>query len=152
MEKKTKKILWSVLIILVGILIVGGIYFYSLFNPVEIVEQKGILLSGEELPTYLENHQIFQELPGETNIQINFGEEEYSVLEDSVESGELSDADVTVDVPEEYIEKVGELGLCGALEEAVESNEVSIETNLDETELLWKYRDLLKYRECFGSQ
>ena len=152
MEKKTKKILWSVLIILVGILIVGGIYFYSLFNPVEIVEQKGILLSGEELPTYLENHQIFQELPGETNIQINFGEEEYSVLEDSVESGELSDADVTVDVPEEYIEKVGELGLCSALENAVESNEVSVETTLSESELAWKYRDLLKYRKCIGRE
>ncbi len=148
MEKKTKKILWSVLLILVGILVVGGIYFYSLFNPVEIIEQKGILLSGEELPAYLENHQIFQELPEETNIQINFGEEEYSVLEESVESGEISDADVTVNVPEEYIEKVGELGLCSALEEAVKNNEVSVETTLSESELAWKYRDLLKYREC----
>lgn len=148
MERKTKIILWSVLIILVGILVVGGIYFYSLFNPVEIIEQKGILLSGEELPAYLENHQIFQELPEETNIQINFGKEEYSVLEESVESGELSDADVTVNVPEEYIEKVGELGLCSALEEAVKNNEVSVETTLSESELTWKYRDLLKYREC----
>ena len=152
MEKKTKTILLIILISILVFLLFAGIWIYSLLIPVEIVEQKGINLTNEELAGYMENHQVFQDLPEKTSIQINFGEEGYSVLEDSVESGKLSDADITINVPEEYIEKVGELGLCAALEEAANSGEVEVETELSESELTWKYKNLLKYRKCIGGE
>jgi len=150
----TKKIvLLTILSIIIIAIIVVGILAYQILKPVEINEQKGIILTNEELPGYLENHQLIQALPDESNIQLTIGENEY-IIEDgevtpiSEENLAEVETDISIEIKEDAASKIGELGLCGAAGELAETGSVEIETNLSEKDLAWKYRDLLKYREC----
>ena len=146
-EKKSKRKFIIILIILI-ILVVGLGIYYSFFKPVKTGKHIPIALNEENLPGYLESLNIVQDLPKEANIQINFGDNKYSIKKGNVQEGGEENSDVEVSVPEDYIGKIGQEGLCSALQEAVQDGEINFETSLSNSELLWKYKGLLKYKDC----
>jgi uncharacterized protein YpmB len=146
-KKKSRKGLIILLIILV-VLVVVGIYIYTEFKPVTFTEQKGIDLTTKNFPSYLEDHQIVQNLPDDAEIELNVDEESFVVGKGSAEKGNADNADVSITISEDDINAIGEEGLCGAIKSG-SINDVDVETELSESELAWKYKSMLKYKDCF---
>lgn len=152
MEKRTKKIFLIVSLAIVLLFLISGIWIYNLLKPVGIYEVKGINLTQEGFSEYLEEHILIKELPSSADILLKLNGYSYSLGQGVVEESPNSEADLEISIPEDFIEKIGEEGLCSVIGEGLNSGEIEVETELSESELVWKYRDVLKYRECFGSQ
>ena len=152
MEKKTKKIFLIISLVFFLALLFSVIWIYSLIKSVEINEVKGINLTKEGFGNYLEEHLLIKELPENSDISLKLNGYSYSLSQGVVEESPNSEVDLEISIPEDLIEKIGEEGLCSVMGEGLDSGEIEVETELSESELVWKYRDVLKYRECFGSQ
>ena len=150
MEKKTKIILLSFLVVILIILLVLGIYVYLLLMPAEFEELKGINLDKEGFSDYLEEHILVQELPKDANVKIKIDDTSYSVSQGVVKEMEVENQDIEIIISENYLSKIGEEGLCEVMDEGLESGEIVVKTALSESDLAWKYRNVVKYRECFG--
>jgi len=129
---------------------VSGIWIYNLIKPVTLEEMKGINMTKEGFSEYLEEHTLIKELPEDSDISLKLNGYSYSLGQGIVEESSNSESDLEISIPEDYISKIGEEGLCEVMGEGLSSGEIEIETELSESELVWKYRDVLKYRECFG--
>ena len=146
-KPKAKYLAAAVLIIFV----LGIIIYYSFFRPTTTFgKHVPVLLTPENLPAYLENLNIVEDVPKKADIQLNFGDMKYNIKGADVTSGKSNNPDITISLPEPYINKIGEEGVCNALSEAIQKNEIKIETSLSNAELLWKYKGLLKYKECIS--
>ena len=150
MEKKTKKILLGVFLTITLLILFSGIWIYNLLKPVTLEEVKGINLTKEGFAEYLEEHTLIKELPGGSDISLKLNGYSYSLGQGVVEESSNSESDLEISIPENFIAKIGEEGLCEVMSGGLESGEIVVETELTETELAWKYRGVLKYRECFG--
>jgi len=150
MEKKTKKILLVLSLIIFSMLLLSGIWIYNLLKPVGIDEIKGIDLTKEGFSEYLEEHALIKELPKNSNVLLKLNGDSYFLGHGIVKKYSNSEADLEIVIPENYISKIGEEGLCIVMSEGLNSGEIKVETELSESELVWRYRDVLKYRECFG--
>ena len=116
---------------------------YYVHQPVE--------LNPDNVAAYLSMYNIVDDLPGDAEIQINFGEYKYYVSGNSVLEGDIEGADLQVWLPEEYISLIGLEGVCEAMSEANRNGEIGIEIYESEASLAWKYKGMLKYRNCFSS-
>ena len=152
MERKTKKFFLIVSLTILVAFLISGIWIYSLLKSVEINEVKGINLTKEGFADYLEKHILIKELPEGSDISLKLNGYSYSLSQGVVEESSNSESDLEISIPEDYIAKIGEEGLCSAMSEGLDSGEIEVKTELSESELVWKYKDVLKYRECFGSQ
>ena len=146
-KNKTKYIVIATILI---IFVIGIIIYYYIFKPVKIGKHIPVELNKENLPSYLENLNVIENIPKKTDVQLNFGETEYNIKGKDVNQGETENPDFVISLPESYIDKIGEKGICEAVQEAIEKNEITIETTLSGTELFWKYKGLLKYKDCIG--
>jgi len=147
-KRRNKKL--TIAVVIVIILLGAGIYAYDLLRPVKFGVHQPVVLTSENLPGYLSRIDLIQDLPEDSDIQVNFGGNKYSITGGVVRAGALEDPEVVMDLPEEYIGRIGEVGLCQATGEAVRNREISVETKLSEAELAWRYKKLLRYRECVG--
>ena len=113
----------------------------------KVVSSQPILLTEENLPRYLESMSIVKELPKDASLNVNFGNKLYSVTKGHVNSDSNINADIIVNIPEKYLGKEYD-GICDLVKEAVNNRDVSVDTTLSKTQLLWKYRSLIKYKSC----
>lgn len=147
-NKSGKRVgLWIFLIIVILVLI--GIYF--LVRPVKINEKTGVLTNSETLPAYLEEHQVVKALPEDSSIGIILGDAKYIIEGTEVipyESG--IETDIEIQGVENYVEKIGQDGLCSAIGEGLENGEINVETDLSESELISNYGSMLRYRNCLN--
>lgn len=49
-----------------------------------------------------------------------------------------------------YISEINEENLCEVIKKAKENGDLGFETELGNTQLLWKYKEMLSHRDCFG--
>lgn len=135
----------ALLILLVSVLI------YDSVASVNLREATGLAVSVESFPVYLETHPLFKDLPNNADVEISIGENNYAVSKKSVSANVVSEnPDLTVKLPERYVSRIGEVGLCNALKEAINNGEIEISTELSKFELFMKYRKLVKYRDCLS--
>jgi len=150
MSKKTGVII-AILIVAVVVL-VGVVAYLEFFKKADLTgTHVPVETNANNLDKYLESAIIIQELPKNANMEINFGNVVYSINGQEVSQAENPDAEVVVNLPEAYIKKVGEIGLCQSMREARNAGDLSYETGLSESQFLLKYRSVVKYRECFGA-
>jgi len=135
------------LVILVLIGLSAIIHIGSINNSANTGEQKAVVLTQENLPAYLESNQIINDLPEDGAINIYFGDDVYSIVGNSVDTGTIEDADITIKLPGNYFGKEFR-SICGMIKGAVSKGDLYFETSLSKTKLLWKYRGLVKYRDC----
>ncbi len=134
--------------IAIFLLLIGALIYDSVAD-VNLGEATGLAVSLESFPVYLETHPLFKDLPKSANVEINLGENNYAVSGKSVTANVIADnPDLTVNLPERYVSRIGEVGLCSALKEAIAGGEIEISTELSKLELFMKYRKLIKYRDC----
>ena len=126
-----------------------GLFIFLDSSEATLNEATGLVVSAESFPVYLETHPVFNELPKSAEVQINIGGSNYAISDSRVTAGViLEEPDVKVALPAGYESRIGEIGLCKALRESWQANELSVETSESKLKLLMKYRSLIKYRKC----
>lgn len=108
-----------------------------------------ILLTAENFPLYLQG-TLAPDLPKNSKVSVSVADKDYSITGNSVKAEQIQDADVSIDLPESYLDKQYN-GICDLLRDIAKNGDVGVETSLSNAELLWKYRSLLRYRACFTS-
>ncbi len=160
------KKVWIVLIILVLLIASAGAYVYvnyfSAGEP-EIVRAgsgnsvPAPILTKETLPAYFEQQALVKALPNEAVIALDFFEikdgewvvvDSYTLKRGSVTVGEASNPDLVITVASKYLPQFGDF--CKATKNAKANGDIAFDMKLSITSMMWKYKSVMKYRECFG--
>jgi len=121
-------------------------------------ETQTILLTKQNLPLYLNQHQIVKNLPKSATIGFQFyriqdgqriPEEQYLLKNKKVELKETKDQnpDITISMDSRYFHLFGDL--CNAIKTANQNGGLQYEVKISKTTLLWRYKSMIKYKNCF---
>ncbi|MBU0761028.1 MAG: hypothetical protein KJ600_04950 [Nanoarchaeota archaeon] len=97
----------------------------------------------------LRDDEVVKSLPKSAVVWFCLGESCFTLSKNSVTAGKIGSADVLIGLPLKYVGELGR-GLCNALGKANSNGELGIETEKTNAYLAWKYKGMLKYRECLG--
>lgn len=90
-----------------------------------------------------------KDLPKDASVSFNIGGQAYGVEgKEVVKDRVVTEPDVYVELPSGYESRIGEVGLCTALSEAVKNGDLKFEVYASNTKLLMKYYKLIKYKKC----
>ena len=147
--KKTVIVLIVLIIILFAA--VGGIFFY--LNPVQEKTNGNqnivyVNITKENFAQVLSGNSFVINLPDSAVISLKVDEDYYAIKKGSVTKEQANSPDFQITLPGEYIPMLG--NLCSAVDAAKKNGDLGFETSMSKTSLLWKYKSMLKYRECFG--
>jgi len=118
-----------------------------------------VVLTKANFAQFLQSQQFVKDIPGSTTIflklyNMNAGqqqwEESYVIKKSSVKLGTAESADITISVDSKYLSQLG-ADICGTIKTARNNGEMKIETKLTTAQLLWKFKSMLKYRDCLGA-
>ncbi|MFH1585453.1 MAG: hypothetical protein ABIB79_01660 [archaeon] len=160
-----KKILIISIIIL---LIVGFIAYNQFFSEKKSSSRDGGTnqqikrepLTAEERGAVIQavsSSEFVEDLPGDEPIRLtffDFDEEGDRVWQDSFligEGGIITKGTPTISLTlhSKYIPEI-ENDLCGTIKKANQNRDLGFQSKYNKASLLWKYKGMLQYRECFG--
>lgn len=93
--------------------------------------------------------EFVQDLPKNAVIELKLGENYYTVSKNSVTVGKPENPDLTISLPAKYMNDIS-AGLCETVKRANQNRELGMEIHASQTSLMWKYRGMLKYKDCLG--
>lgn len=111
------------------------------------------------LPQALSSSNIVNELPADADIALRFynfnsGEREweksYTIRKGEVKEEYSEDADMIIVMHSKYLEPLNNKNFCSIVKDAQKNGDFGYENKISEAILLWKYKGMFKYRECFG--
>jgi len=115
-------------------------------------------ITAATFPSYAQSQPIIKDVPEGSEILLklynfNTGERQwetsYIVKKGSVIEGTLSTPEVTLILNSKYLADLNKIGFCATIKKARNNGDLGVETTLGMTNLLWRYRALMKYKECF---
>lgn len=118
-------------------------------SQVEIVplnqEEKGLVMN------VLSSSEMVSDIPEKAGVQLRFFKFENGqrVWQDGFNLGK-GDLDVYLSIDSKYIGELKNKDLCDVIKEANRNGDVGFYSEKNQASLLWKYKGMLKYRECFG--
>ena len=107
----------------------------------------------------LSKNEVIVNLPSEAKILIKFynfnsgertWEKSYILSQGAVKEGTLENPDVILSLNSKYLDELTTQNFCAVIKKAKENNDLGIEFSGSETALLWKYKGMLQYKDCFG--
>lgn len=135
---------------LLVILILGIVIFFDETKS-RVSEATGLVVSLESFPTYVETHPIMKDIPKDATINLEIGGQAYGIAgKEIIKDKIIAYPDISISFPAGYETRIGEIGICSALEEAVKNEDLNLEIYASKTKLLTKYYKLIKYKKCFG--
>ena len=139
-----------IIVLCIAVLVAAfGLFIFLDLSSATLHEATGLVVGLESFPVYLETHPLMKALPKDASVAITIGGQAYGISGNSVSVDTVrTDADISIGLPAGYDSRIGEIGFCSALKEAVADNVLQIETSASKMKLLFKYRKLLKYRDC----
>jgi len=102
---------------------------------------------------------MVQDLPKDSKIVLRFynfnsgqreWEKSYIMTKGNVEEGYTDDADLVVIMHSRYLQGLTNKNFCSAVQIAQKNGDFGTESELSKATLLWKFKSMMKYRECFG--
>ncbi len=133
----------------VFLITVFGIALFFDQRNTQISEATGLVVNLDSFPVYIETHPIMNSLPKDASISLEIGEQTYGISGKNIDKDKiLSDPHISIKLPKNYEIRIGEIGLCSAIGEAVKNGDLDIETHISNTKLLIKYYSLIKYKKC----
>ncbi|MBS3080564.1 hypothetical protein J4221_03770 [Candidatus Pacearchaeota archaeon] len=163
-NKPTKKIIAMILaiVMILAILLISNkltgkiVGFSDLFSKNKKTSEY-VQVNKENLGNYLSRLSITHELPDDAEIELliyNFDkgyreiEDTYVITKGNVYKGKAEVPDIVVLLHSKYINNLGYL--CSTLQEANRNGDLGIELKKSSTSLLWKYKSIIKYKDCLG--
>lgn len=89
------------------------------------------------------------DLPSNAVIELKLGDNYYSVTSDAVSLGRPANPDLTISLPQSYGGQISG-DLCETIRKANKNRDLGIEMHASEMALAWKYRGMLKYKDCLS--
>lgn len=157
MSKKVV-ILIIVLVVLLGALAWAGMKFFEKPKLLQ-ANVPEVRITYENFEEEVSKQSLVQDLPDEGAILLRFynfkggekiWENSYVLRQTGVEKGELANADLTITLHARYLDSLTNYNFCSVIERAKAAGDLGVETGLSKTALAWKYRSIMKYRECLG--
>ncbi len=134
---------------IVFLLVVFGIALFFDQKNIQISEATGLVVSLESFPSYMETHPIMKDLPKDASISLEIGEQIYGIADKEIIKDKIiSNPHISIKLPKGYEMRIGEIGLCSALSEAIKEEKLNFETYISNAKLITKYYKLIKYKKC----
>jgi hypothetical protein len=114
-------------------------------------------LTASNLPEFLQNQQIIRDLPDDARISLQLysfssgqrqWENSYSITKGKVVQGKMDNPDIVIWIHMKYLPEFG--NFCSAVKKARANNDLGTYSDLSMAKLLWKYKTMLKYKDCLG--
>ncbi len=138
--------------IIISSILVITLFSFALFldsGNSRLSEATGLVVTTENFPVYMETHPLLKNLPKDSSISLTIGGQAYGISGKSIQVDKvINDADISIELTSGYESRIGEIGLCSAIKEAVKNGDMQIETKLSKAKLMLKYYKLIKYRDC----
>lgn len=144
--------------IFLALLLLGGIYFLAEGPVQEANNGPAILINYTNFEEELSKNSLVRALPEDSSILLNFYnfdsgnkeiEKTYLMKKSSVVSG-TGNADIIMDIHSKYLKILTDQNFCTIVKTAKKNNDLSIDTSLSTTSLMWKFKSVMKYRDCLG--
>lgn len=112
-----------------------------------------------DIVSYLESNELIKKLPDDAVILLRFynfntGEREwensYILKRSSVVEGLVDNADITLVMKSKYLSDLATKDFCTVIKTAKANDDLGVWTDELTVSLLWKFRSVLSYKECFG--
>ncbi len=155
-----EKLSYMLLVLPVSLLIVGIIFSFGDLNFEEKVESKPsptFSVNYSNIEKVMSSNYLIRAIPSEGVISLiiyNFSnkniEKMFILTKSSFLEGEIENPEITLRIPSFYLDKLNNKNFCTIIQEANSKGDLQFETSLSTTSLAWKYRALLKYKDCFG--
>ena len=110
-------------------------------------------------PSYAQSQQIIKDVPEGAEVLLKLytfksGEKQwetsYIIKKGNVTQGTLSNPEITLILDLKYLADLNKIGFCATMKKANANGELGIQTDpIKAVALTWKYRALMKYKECF---
>jgi len=161
------KMLLFVVGIIIGLLLAGGVYAYFFIYNKPVVNPspsnhtsvpfKPVIVTKETLPVYIQKQEMVKSLPDSASIGLklyNFNsgerewEESYVITKGKAVLGSVDSCDLVILIHSKYVPALG--NFCPTIQKAKTNGDFGIETNMSQTALLWKYKGMMKYKDCLG--
>lgn len=139
------------MLVITAVIVLLGVFLFFNKDNQEVIygEVEPTYVTAENFPAYLSSYKIIHELPNDAKINLIVGEHTFNIEDGKISQGEITNADITLSLPEKYFNMEWE-GFCQTIKKALDNGDIKIEASLSNTKLLWKYKSMYKYRECIG--
>jgi hypothetical protein len=154
MDKKIK-IAWGIVILVV---ISCSIYYFFFSNQMNSgVSGPTINVSYDNLAEVLSRNSMVRSLPKDSEVLLKFynfdsGEREieksFLFGEKIIETSQDS-AEVMIFIRSKYLSGLTNKNLCSTFKRANQAGDLSIESSLSFARMTWKYKSMMKYKDCF---
>lgn len=141
---------FGVIAVASALLFYASITGFSLFGSASTSKWQPITITQTNVASVLSRTSLVHDIPQEGVIAAYVGEKGYTIRKGVMEQGVPSNPDVTVRLPESYLEIMGQYGPCAAFATARNNGELAIEMHQSTSSLAWKYRGLARYKSCLG--
>lgn len=158
------------IVLMLGLIIVLVLVYYAITSTISSISGKAVSSSGtgrqvavtkENLYLYIESQKMIQELPKDALISLklyNFNtgvrqwEKAYLITKGDVKEVNEQDIDQSKLDAEIIINSKYPLSaeFCAAIKQARANNDFGYELKASKVSLLWKYKGMMKYKDCFG--
>lgn len=153
-----------IVLVIIFVLLGIAVYVFSPFimsgrNSANSANVPEVKISYSNFEEQLMRQSLVQDIPENGAMVLRFynyksgaqaWENSYILQKGDVQKGTLEDADITISMHSKYLETLTNKNLCATIITAKGSGDVSIDTGISDASLAWKYRSMLKYKECLG--
>ncbi|MFH1711577.1 MAG: hypothetical protein ABH840_04660 [Nanoarchaeota archaeon] len=157
---KRNTFIFIFLVLSIGaVVILLGFYFLSInANVIKNVKSSDgdvnavrqfVLIDKTNFQGYLERNEIITNLPKNAVISLKIDSDYYTVKKASIENGKADNPDLEVSIPGNYISGIGDF--CNTVRSAINNGDAVFDLKIGRASFLWKYRAVVKYKDCFWS-
>ena len=143
------------------ILVTAGYFVFSNEkNPPtsgQVVKGERETVTMQTFPSYIKNVDIVKDLPKDSVVSLKFYnfntgkraiDAQYVISSGQARLGSADNPELEILIHSKYFSEMNDF--CKAFKNAKESNDVAYWSNINSAKFLWKYRKMMKYRDCLG--
>ncbi len=120
---------------------------------------KATPVTYENIENVLSGNSMVKILPENSEVLLKFynfntgsrvWEKSYVLKKGLVNEGTATNPDITLSMHSKYLDEMTDQNLCSIIKKAKSNNDLGVEMHIPYAALLWKYKNVLKYKDCFG--
>lgn len=119
---------------------------------------QAITITKENFAPVFEQQEFITGLPKNALISFRFynfdsgerqWEESYSIRKGKIVQENVENSDLDIILHSKYLPYLGQ-GFCSVIQYAKENGDIAFDTKISLIKFMWKYRSMMKYKDCFG--
>jgi len=158
------KIIWVILIIILAGFIAYTINYLSEDKEKHMVDTNfsqtpAVKVSYSNFAEVISKNSIVGDLPSNAVLQLKFynfnlgervWEKSFVMRKASVTEENIANADIVLSLDSKYLRELTSRNFCDIIQKANANGDLGFESPLSEASLLWKFKSMMKYKDCLG--